>query len=204
MNITSGEGQGFQFIKSKPVLKKQWNEGEKRDRQKKFSDFLKKNQKYETVIKMAKDEWMLATDGVVNGLRYNALEKRFVAKVSYTKDKKVKRIEMAVTDDWVMDTYGKDFAKKLIDRGEHGEYIQPLREDGKFAKVKVDERTITRVKYYPPKYKHKTDKDGRNEHVTNEIFAEGVWKALLDDGTSDFHFRIVCYGTVWKEICQRV
>jgi hypothetical protein len=61
---------------------------------------------------MAMDEWMLATDGVINALRYNALEKRFVGKVSYTKDKKVKRINMAVTHDWVMDTYGKDFAKK--------------------------------------------------------------------------------------------
>ena len=62
---------------------------------------------------MAMDEWMLSTDGVVNALRYNSLEKRFVGKVSYTtKDKKVKRLEMTVTDDWVMDTYGKDFAKK--------------------------------------------------------------------------------------------
>jgi hypothetical protein len=132
---------------------------------------------------MAMDEWMLATDGVVNALRYNADQKKIVGKVSYTKDKKLRRLEMAVTDDWVMDTYGKDFAKKLIDRGEHGEYIQPLRQDGKIAKVKIDERTITRVKYYPPKYKHKTDKDGRNEQVTDEIFADGVWKGLLDDGT---------------------
>jgi hypothetical protein len=77
---------------------------------------------------------------------------------------------------------GKILLKKLIDHGEHGEYIEPLREVGKLAKVKVDERTITRVKYYPPKYKHKTDKDGKNEHVTNKIFADGVWKALLDDG----------------------
>jgi hypothetical protein len=78
--------------------------------------------------------------------------------------------------------YGKDFAKKLIDRGEHGKFIQPLREYGTFANVKIDDRSITRVKYYPPKYKHKTDKDGKNEHVTYEIFAEGVWKAMLEDG----------------------
>jgi uncharacterized protein YdbL (DUF1318 family) len=151
---------GFKFITKKPVLRKGWNEEEKRDRQKKFNDFVAKNKKYETVIKMAKDEWMLATDGVINALRYNADKKKFVGKVSYTKDKKLRRLEMAVMDDWVMDTYGKDFAKKLIDRGEHGEYIQPLRQDGKIAKVKIDEHTITRVKYYPPKYKHKMDKDG--------------------------------------------
>ena len=90
---------------------------------------------------------------------------------------------MAVTDDWVIDTYGKDFAKKFSDRGEHGEYIQPLREDGKIAKVKVDKCTVTQVKYYPPKYKHETDKDGSNERVTNEIYAEAVWKARLEDGT---------------------
>ena len=34
---------GFQFIKSKPVLKKEWNEDEKKDRQKKFNSFLEKN-----------------------------------------------------------------------------------------------------------------------------------------------------------------
>jgi hypothetical protein len=176
------EKGGKLYDRSKAVFKKQWNEGEKRDRQEKFLDFLKKNQKYKTVIKMAKDEWMLSTDGIINGLRYKGLEKRFVALVSYTKDTKVRRLEMAVTDDWVMDTYGKDLAKKLIDREEHREYIQPLREDGKIPKVKVDERSITREKYYSPKYKHKTDKDGQNEHVTNKIFADGVWKALLDDG----------------------
>jgi hypothetical protein len=109
--------------------------------------------------------------------------KKFFAEVKYTKEEKLKTIEMFVTDDWVIDTYGKDLAKKLIDREEHCEYIQPLREDGKFAKVKVDDRTIIRVKYYPTKYKHKTDEDGSNEHVTDEIYAEGVWKARLEDGT---------------------
>jgi hypothetical protein len=51
-----------------------------------------------------------------------------------------------------------------------------------FAKVKVDERNVTRVKYYPPKYKHETDEYG-NEYVTDKIYAEGVWKARLEDGT---------------------
>jgi hypothetical protein len=175
--------QGFQFIQSKPKMKKQWTEGEKRDRLKKFHDFLTKNYKYETVIRMAKEEWILSTDGVVCGLRYKGQEKRFVAQVKYTKEKKLTMIEMFVMDDWVIDTYGKDLANKLIDREKHCEYIQPLREDGTFAKVKVDDRTIMRVKYYPPKYFHETDKDGSNERVTDEIYAEGVWKARLEDGT---------------------
>ena len=80
--------------------------------------------------------------------------------MKYTKEKKLTTIEMVVTDDWVIDTYGKDLANKLIDCEKHGEYIQPLREDGTFAKVKVDDQTIMQVKYYPPKYKHETDKDG--------------------------------------------
>jgi hypothetical protein len=175
--------KGFQSILSKPKMKKQWTEGEKRDHLEMFENFLKKNHKYETVIRMAKDEWILSTDGLVCGLRYKGLEKRFVAQVKYTKEKKLTTIEMFVTDDWVIDTYGKDLANKLIDREKHCEYIQPLREDGTFAKVKVDDRTIMRVKYYPPKYKHKTDKDGSNERVTDEIYAEGVWKARLEDGT---------------------
>jgi len=61
---------------------------------------------------MAKEEWILSTDGLVCGLRYKGLEKRFVAQVKYTKEEKLTTIEMFVTDDWVIDTYGKDLAKK--------------------------------------------------------------------------------------------
>ena len=48
---------------------------------------------------MVKEEWILSTDGLVCGLRYKGLEKRFVAQVKYTKEKKLTMIEMAVTDE---------------------------------------------------------------------------------------------------------
>jgi hypothetical protein len=70
--------QGFQFIQRKPKMKKQWTEAEKRQGLEKFEYFLKKNQKNETVIRMAKDEWILSTDGMVCGLRYKGPEKNLL------------------------------------------------------------------------------------------------------------------------------
>jgi hypothetical protein len=70
--------EGFQIIHSKPKMKKQWTLGERRDRLEKLKVFLRKNHKYETVIRMAKDEWILSTDGLVCGLRYKGLEKSFL------------------------------------------------------------------------------------------------------------------------------
>jgi hypothetical protein len=89
---------------------------------------------------------------------------------------------MTVTDDWVIDTYGKDLANKLIDHEEHEDFIKPVDEDGMIAMLKLDDRNITRVKYHPPKYLHKNDERG-NDQVTNEICANGIWKGLLEDGT---------------------
>ena len=39
--------------------------------------------------------------------------------------------QIAVTDDWVIDTYGKEFVNKLMDRAEHSEFIEPVAEDGR-------------------------------------------------------------------------
>jgi hypothetical protein len=35
--------------------------------------------------------------------------------------------KLGVMDDWVIDTFGKDFVNKLMDRGEHHcEFIEPV------------------------------------------------------------------------------
>lgn len=167
LNIVIGK-KGFQYIRSKPAHKKDWNKQEKKDRANKIAAFLKKNQKYEIMIKVAKEEWLLTNDGVVNGLRYKAKDKAFVARVQYTKSARLVRDEMIVTDDWVIDTYGKDLAKKLMHREENDEFIEPLTEAGMLATVKIDQRGIKGVKYYPEKFTHKTDEEG-NDYVTDEI-----------------------------------
>ena len=122
--------------------------------------------------------------GVVKALRYDVKEKEFVAKIEYHKKKSTISVSdrMSVTDDWVIDTYGKDIARKLMDRAEHEEFIEPLNEDGVFARVKLDQRNICRVKYCPEKYVHETDDKGV-EYVTNEVHVKAMWKGLLDDGT---------------------
>jgi hypothetical protein len=89
---------------------------------------------------------------------------------------------MSVTDDWVMDTHGKDIARKLMDCAEHQEFIEPLNQYGLFARVKLDQRNICRVKYCSEKYVHVTNVKGI-EYVTNEVCVKAVWKRLLDDGT---------------------
>jgi hypothetical protein len=50
-------------------------------------------------------------------MRYKAKEKEFVAKVQYKKGTSVVEQQMTVMNDWVIDTYGKELALKLIDRG---------------------------------------------------------------------------------------
>ena len=80
--------------------------------------------------------------------------------------------KIAVLDDWVIDTYGKEFVKKLMDREEHSELIVPVTGDGKMAVVKLDNRTIIRVKYYPAKHVHRTDDQG-NEEKTEELLCKG-------------------------------
>ena len=73
---------------------------------------------------------------------------------------------MIVPDDWVIDTYGKELANKLIDREEHSNFILPVNEEGMLATIQVDERKITRVKFHP----------------RNDGSGKGIWKGLLDNG----------------------
>jgi hypothetical protein len=47
-----------------------------------YVKFMHKKQKYEMVIMLAKQEWMLSTDGVVKALRYRAKDKQFVNKAA--------------------------------------------------------------------------------------------------------------------------
>jgi hypothetical protein len=89
---------------------------------------------------------------------------------------------MSVTDDWMIDTCGKDIVRKLLDRTEHQEFIEPLNQDGVFARVNLDQRNICRVEYCPEKYVHVTDDKGI-EYVTSEVCVKAVWKGLLDYGT---------------------
>ena len=146
--------------------------------------FYAQKDAYETVMKIAKEEWLLSTDGVVKALRYDAKQKQFVAKVSYQKEKTVKEQHMILADDWVIDTYGKELAKKLIDHGEHEGFLLPLDKDGKLATFKMDDRNIIRVKYVPPTFVHQYDKEsGVDLGATGEVHAKACWKGLLHDKT---------------------
>jgi hypothetical protein len=117
-------------------------------------------------------------------LQYDVKEKGFVAKIECQKKKSTISIckKMSVIDDWVMDTYGKDIAKKCMDCTAHQEFMEPLNQDGVFARVKLDQGNIYRVKYCPEEYVHVTDDKGV-EYVTNEVHVKPLWKGLLDDGT---------------------
>ena len=109
-------------------------------------------------------------------------------------------------DDWVIDTYGKELANKLIDHEEHQEFIKPVDEDGMLAMLKLDDRNITRVKYHPPRKLHKKDERG-NDHVTNEVHAKGIWKGLLEDGTVlPLQEEVVTgqFGCQFVEECKRL
>jgi hypothetical protein len=148
-----------QFAREKPVNRKEWSKEEKKKRAKKLDDSLFMSEKYKKVFELAKEEWLLSTDGVVKALRYKTKEKLFVAKVVYEKGGKLTEECMTVSDDWVIDTYGKELTKKLMDRAE-----------------------IIRVRYIPPKFLHKKNKRGE-DHATNEIYAKAIWKGMLEDGT---------------------
>jgi hypothetical protein len=126
---------------------------------------MHKKTKYDMVIKLAKQEWMLSTDGVVKALWSRAKDKQFVAHVHYKKGTRLLEETLTISDDWVIDMYGKELAKKLIDRDENNQFIMPITEDGRVATITVDDLKITRVKYIPPTYVHKTDARG-NDHVT--------------------------------------
>ena len=154
---------------------------EKERRKKKMTELHFADEKYKQMFKLAKEEWLLSTDGVVHGLRYDAKDKVFVAKVRYmNNDKKAVQENIHVTDDWVFDTFGKDIASKLMDRGENEEFVQPLDEKGALASVKVDQRRICGLRYHPAKYKHIYEEDG-TEVVTKDVLVPAKWKAKLDD-----------------------
>jgi hypothetical protein len=177
------------YSQTKPVGKKQWSSEEKLERNKKLAEMHFQDEKYKKIIKIATEDWKLSTDGVVHALYYNAKDKVFVAKVHYKKVDKVSKKEAVVrehinvTDWWVIDTFGKDLAKKLIDRGENKEFLKPLNEHGVLATVKVDERNICGLKYHPPKFTHKREKKtGRDLGRTEQVRVPEMWKAKLDNG----------------------
>jgi hypothetical protein len=158
------------------------SQNKKTDRLKVYADTHFMSEKYKKAMEYAKEDWLLSTNGVVKALHYKLQSKEFVARVEYKKENKTMKGKIAVSDDWVIDTYGKEFVKKLMDREEHSEFIVPVTEDGKSAVVKLDNRTIIRVKYYPAKHVHRTDDQG-NEEKTEELYAKGIWKGMMDDGT---------------------
>ena len=163
--------------------------------------------KYNKIIKLAKEEWLLSTDGVVKALHYNKEDNQFVAKVQYKQGTDVKSETIRVSDDWVIDTFGKEVTNKLMDRGNHQEFMLPVNEDGSPIVLKLDDRKITRVKYHPPKFVHKTDKQGI-DHVTNEVFGNGSWRGLLEDGTTVLPLQeeLVTqqFGSQFVEECKRL
>ena len=130
-----------------------------------------------------------------------------MAKVHYKKGTEVMEEQIPVEDDWVIDTYGKELAKKLMDREDHSEFIKPpVSEDGRSIVIKVDDRKITRVKYVTPKYMHKTDDHG-NDRKTKELHAHAIWKGKLDDGkVVPINEELVStqFGSRFVEECKRL
>ena len=199
-----------------PLSTKQFYESIERERvrtkgdKKKRAIIFAKSQfnkdKYKKIIELAKEDWLLSTDGVVKALRYDKQVKQFVAKVHYKKGNDIKKEHITVSDDWVFDTYGKDIANKLMDRGEHSEFIKPVNEDGRPIVLKLDQRKIQRVKYYPAKFIHKMDDQGKDQR-TEEVYAKGTWSGQLDDGTvTPVPENLVTaqFGSKFVEECKRL
>jgi hypothetical protein len=179
-----GKRNTFEEIQKEPHTKKNLEKDEKMKRRGVMENYHGKFFHYKRVIEMAKKEWLISTDGVVKALQYHMKEKGFVAKIEYQKKKSTISIHetIFVTDDWVIDTYERDVARKLMDCAEHQEFIEQLNQNGVFARVKLDQRNIYRVKYYAEKYVHVTDDKGI-EHVTDQVSVKAMWKGLLDNGT---------------------
>jgi hypothetical protein len=115
-----------------------------------YNQFQK--ERYEREIIIATNDRVLSMDGVVKGLRYSMMDKKFVAQYHYLqKVGMIKEGIMTVTDDWVFDTYGKEIAQMIIDRGQHREFITPLDAKGQLVMVPFEDQKITRVKYVPEK-----------------------------------------------------
>ena len=93
-----------------------------------------------------------------------------------------------------------------MDRGEDEEFMLPVNEDGRPIVLKLDQRKIHRVKYYPAKYIHKTNDQGE-DHTTGEVYANGTWSGLLDDGTvMPIPEELVTaqFGSAFREECKRL
>ena len=56
--------------------------------------------------------------------------------------------------------------------------MPPVTEDGMPIVLKLDQRKIHRVKYYPAKFIHKTNDQGA-DHTTDEVYANGTWSGRL-------------------------
>jgi hypothetical protein len=143
-----------EFQQMTPEKNKHWTPEERKKRNEKLAQMHHENEKYKKMLCMAREEWMLTTDGIVHALSYNPKEKIFVAKVRYTKGEDVKNETMNVTDDWVLDTYGKNIANKVIHCTENESFITSLNQNGELATVKVDDRRICGLRYHPPKFRH--------------------------------------------------
>jgi hypothetical protein len=171
-----------QSARKQSLRKQKCNKAEREKRAQMMSLFNFTKQKYEKVMKLAKEEWVLCTDGVVNALRYSRTANHFVARFRYKNGGQCIEQQLSVTDDWVMDTYGKEIAKKLIDREDHDGFMTTKTQDGVLTGIPLDKRKITRVKYYPPSFFHKTSKTGCDK-VTDEVCAKEMWRGMLSDGT---------------------
>jgi hypothetical protein len=165
-----------------------------------------KRKTYEKVMDLGKKEWLLSTDGVVKDLRYDKDHKHFVAKVHYKKGSETIQEKIRVSDEWVIDTFGKDVTAKLMDCGEHDNYMLPVNEEGRPIVLQLDQRRIHRVKYYPVKYAHKTNDQGEDA-TTDEVYASGHWSGMLDDGTVmpvPEELVTAQFGLAFRDECKRL
>ena len=94
--------------------------------------YLLKKEKYTKCIAAAKEDWILSTDGVVNGLCYNPKRCEFEATVKYLDENKVqKEAETMVEHAWVINECGAALANTLIDIAENRYFLQiPFDEKG--------------------------------------------------------------------------
>jgi hypothetical protein len=103
---------------------------------------------YEMAIQFATEDWMLANDGVVTGLRYNGKKQEFLAKVNYTRDGDEKEEQIVVSDEWIIETYGSHLFTKLMDRRLNHEFLKyPPSKKGKLAMVRLGDEIVERIKY---------------------------------------------------------
>jgi hypothetical protein len=111
-------------MQKEPVSQKNLELDEKIRRRRVEENYYTLLRQYRSAFETAKKEWKLSTDGVVRALQYDMKEKGSAAKIEYQKKKSTLLVcePMSVTDDWVIDNYGKDIARKLMDRAEHQEF----------------------------------------------------------------------------------